>query len=82
MVVEPLKSLKMNFKHFIVIDVSKNTFDFALIKDGDISSPISKETSNNPTGPVELEKFISQQGINMDETLFCMEHTGICIFFR
>jgi len=67
----------MNFKHFIGIDVSKNTFDFALIKDSEISSPISKETSNNPTGLVELEEFISKQGINMDETLFCMEHTGI-----
>jgi transposase len=67
----------MNFKHFIGIDVSKNTFDFALIKDGDISFPISKETSNNPAGLVELEEFISRQGVNMDETLFCMEHTGI-----
>lgn len=67
----------MKFKHFIGIDVSKNTFDFALILDGDISSPISKETSNNSTGLVELEEFISQQGIKMDETLFCMEHTGI-----
>jgi transposase len=67
----------MNFKHFIGIDVSKNTFDFALIKDGDISLPISKETSNNPAGLVELEEFISRQGVNMDETLFCMEHTGI-----
>lgn len=67
----------MNFKHFIGIDVSKNTFDFAFIKDSEISSPISKETSNNPAGLVELEEFISKQGINMDETLFCMEHTGI-----
>lgn len=67
----------MNFKNFIGIDVSKKTFDFALIKNGDISSPITKKTSNNPVGLVELEKFISQQGINMDETLFCMEHTGI-----
>jgi transposase len=76
-VVLTLKSTKMNFRNFIGIDVSKNTLDFALVKDDNISSPICEETSNNPAGIVKLEEFLAKQGIKMEETLFCMEHTGI-----
>jgi transposase len=67
----------MTFRNFIGIDISKGTFDFALIKDGDLSNPISGETTNNPMGIVTLEEFLKKQGLIMDETLFCMEHTGI-----
>jgi transposase len=67
----------MNLRHFIGIDVSKSTLDFALIKDGDLSHPIAGELSNNPAGIVKLEEFLKKQDLNMDETLFCMEHTGI-----
>lgn len=67
----------MDFRNFIGIDISKGTFDFALIKDDDLSNPISGETSNNPSGIVKLEEFLRKQGLNMKETLFCMEHTGI-----
>ncbi len=31
----------MDFKNFIGIDISKGTFDYALIKDGDLSNIIS-----------------------------------------
>jgi len=68
---------KMVFKNFIGIDLSKNTFDFALIRQEDPSSPICGETSNDTTGLVKLEEFLHKQGLNMEETLFCMEHTGI-----
>lgn len=67
----------MNFKNFIGIDISKGTFDYALIKNGDISNPISSEASNNPSGIVRLEGFLKSQGLKMEETLFCMEQTGI-----
>lgn len=67
----------MDFRNFVGIDISKGTFDFALIKDGDLSNPISGETSNNPSGIVKLEEFLKKQGLNMKATLFCMEHTGI-----
>ena len=67
----------MTFRNFIGIDISKGTFDFALIKDGDLLNLISGETSNNPSGIVKLEEFLKKQGLIMDETLFCMEHTGI-----
>jgi transposase len=77
MVVLTLKSTIMDFKNFIGIDISKGTFDYALVKDGDLSNIISGETSNNHSGLVKFEEFLHKQKLNMDETLICMEHTGI-----
>lgn len=67
----------MEFRNFIGIDISKNTFDFALIKDSNVSLHITDEVSNDHSGIVKLEEFLKKQGLNMEETLFCMEHTGI-----
>jgi transposase len=72
-----LKTSKMEFKNFIGIDISKNTFDLALIKDNNPSLIISDEISNDHKGIAKLEEFIKKQGLKMEETLFCMEHTGI-----
>ena len=77
MVVLTLKFTKMEFKNFIGIDISKGTFDFALIKDNNVLSPVCDEANNDPLGIVKLEKFLKEQDLNMEETLFCMEHTGI-----
>lgn len=67
----------MNFKNFIGIDISKESFDFALIKDGSTSANISEKVSNTPAGIAKFEEFLKKQGLNMEETLICMEHTGI-----
>jgi transposase len=67
----------MAFRNFIGIDLSKNTFDFTLIKEENPSSPISSETSNDTKGLVKLEEFLHKEKLNMEETLFCMEHTGV-----
>jgi len=67
----------MNFRNFIGIDISKGTFDYALIKDNDLLNLISGETTNNPSGIVNLEEFFRKQNLDMKETLICMEHTGI-----
>ncbi len=67
----------MSFKNFLGIDISKKTFDVALIKDNDISAISSSSFSNSGKGLVNLEEFLKKQGLNMQETLFCMEHTGI-----
>jgi transposase len=71
------KSHNMNFKNFIGIDISKNTFDLALIKDGNASAIITEQVSNSTSGMVKLEEFLKKQGLKMEETLFCMEHTGV-----
>jgi transposase len=62
--------------HFIGIDVSKETFDLALIKDSDINLIIQKVFSNNIAGFKELNKWLRQQRIAYPDTLFCVEHTG------
>jgi transposase len=67
----------MDFINFIGIDISKATFDFALIRLDDQSNPVSGQTSNNPSGIVKLQEFLKRQNLDMDKTLFCMEHTGI-----
>jgi len=77
MVVYPLKLMYMEFKHFVGIDISKGSFDVALIKDNNISGIASSVSSNDPKGIVQLEEFLKKQEINLEETLFCMEHTGI-----
>jgi transposase len=67
----------MNFKNFIGIDISKGTFDLALIKDNNLLVVASDDFPNSSSGIVQLEAFLKNQGLNMEETLFCMEHTGI-----
>jgi transposase len=67
----------MKFKNFIGIDISKGTFDIALIKDSNAASMTSLVCTNDPKGIVHLEEFLNKQGVNTKETLFCMEHTGI-----
>ena len=67
----------MNFKNFIGIDISKGTFDLALIKDNNLLVVASDDFPNSSSGIVQLEAFLKNQELNMEETLFCMEHTGI-----
>lgn len=67
----------MNFKNFIGIDISKGTFDFALIREANLLQPVSGQTTNDTAGLVKLEEFFRKQGLNMEETLICMEQTGI-----
>jgi transposase len=62
--------------HFIGIDVSKETFDLALIKDNDDSRIIQKVFSNNQIGFKELSRWLRQQKVVYPDTIFCVEHTG------
>lgn len=67
----------MNFKNFIGIDISKGTFDLALVRESIANTAVSIEFSNDIKGLVQLEEFLKKQDLKMGETLFCMEHTGI-----
>jgi transposase len=66
--------------HFIGIDVSKETFDLALIKDNDINLIIQKVCSNDIAGFKELNKWLKQQKVSYQDTVFCVEHT--CYYSR
>jgi transposase len=67
----------MNFSNFIGIDISKGSFDLALITENNESVLTSTVFPNTHAGLVKLEEFLKKQNLNMEETLFCMEHTGI-----
>lgn len=67
----------MNFKNFIGIDISKKTFDLALIKDNSADKMTTAKFPNDYKGIVALEEFIRKQGIVKNETIFCLEHTGL-----
>ncbi len=66
----------MNFKYFIGLDVSKKTLDFCLLRAG--RTLLHLQTENSSEG---IQAFIDQSkqqfGLVLEESLFCMEHTGI-----
>lgn len=66
----------MNFKYFIGIDVSKKTLDFCLLLVG--KTTLHLQTENNSKGIESFIKHCKQQfDLKLEESLFCMEHTGI-----
>jgi transposase len=72
--------MKKTFQNFLGIDVSKLTFDVALIVSASsLNNIVSSSFSNNKKGVSQLLKFLKKQGIKNlnDELLICMEHTGM-----
>jgi len=62
----------MEFKNIVGVDTGKDTLEFAVLQQGKEIQIISV---NNTVK--KLEGFIKSLSINVKETLFCMEHTGI-----
>jgi transposase len=63
-------------KWFIGIDISKDTFDAALIQE---KIPVSFKESkfeNNSKGFNSMLKWLNKNGAAAKDSLFCMEHTG------
>jgi transposase len=67
----------MSFTNFIGIDISKNTFDLALIKENIPEKMVTAKFSNSHKGIVALEQFIRKQDLEKQQILFCIEHTGL-----
>lgn len=66
----------MELKHYVGIDVSKLTLDFAVCAEGKIVSQLQCE--NNKKGIVKAVKQLRQlAGFAMTTSVFCMEFTGI-----
>lgn len=63
-------------KYYIGVDVSKETLDFALVKEG-----IFKIHSTISNSPKEIKKLLSQWSkefkFSLNEITLCFEHTGI-----
>jgi len=64
-------------KNFIGIDISKLTFDLTLILDLNKDKILYKVFSNSSQGIKEMKQWLKANMVNFEETVFCMEHTGI-----
>jgi transposase len=62
--------------HFIGIDISKDHLDVALLKDGKEALIKDKKVSNTFKGFNSIKGWLSKQNADLNDCLFCMEHTG------
>lgn len=65
------------FKHFLGIDVSKEYFDAVLILNGAKEKPIHNQFVNDSKGIKALNQWLKKQGATTQQTLVCLEHTGM-----
>lgn len=65
------------FKHFLGIDVSKEYFDAVVILDGNKEKSIHRQFVNDYKGIKSLCKWLKEQGSTFENTLVCLEHTGM-----
>ena len=68
---------KDEFKHFIGIDISKNTLDLAYLNVSSREEFKSLQVSNDTRGMKQICNFIKDLNLKFENILFCMEHTGI-----
>jgi transposase len=66
----------MQIKHFIGIDVSKDTLDLSVVVDG---KSLQHYCIKNRTVEIKstINKIMKALGATIDDTIFCMEHTGM-----
>ena len=67
----------MNYKWFVGIDVSKKTLDVTLSYKGKSHDSVHKQVSNNEKGYRAIITWIRKQSLELNDVLFCMEHTGV-----
>lgn len=66
---------KQNYFHFVGIDISKLSFDVALITNE--QSPKSYVFDNTKKGVNAFLRLLKNQKIDLNQCFICMEHTGI-----
>ncbi len=65
---------RKNFSCFIGIDISKSDFYVAIIKDERTASYVFE---NSKKGTNAFIRLLRNQKIGLEDTLMCMEHTGV-----
>jgi len=65
------------FKHFLGIDVSKEYFDAVVILNGDKQNTVHNQFVNDYKGIQALRKWLKEQNATFENTLVCLEHTGM-----
>lgn len=69
--------MRKNIKHFVGIDISKLKFDIVLINDQNKEYSQHQMFENSFKGVKRMLKWLVSMQVNLTETVFCMEHTGI-----
>jgi transposase len=67
----------MNYKWFVGIDIAKKTLDIVLFKKELQKKSPYCQFENNSKGFKNIIKWLRTQNVILQDTLFCMEHTGI-----
>lgn len=67
----------MKYEWFVGIDISKLTLDFTLYNPIDFKSSNHVELTNDINGFKKVLPWLKKSQVDIKETLFCMEHTGI-----
>jgi transposase len=67
------------FRTFVGIDISKKTFDAAIYVEGKNVVALHQAFEQTETGYVNFLTWLQDKSLLLEETLFCMEHTGIYI---
>ena len=65
---------KKNYQFFIGIDISKRFFDVAIINGDGTTSYVFENTKKGTNAFIRL---LNNQKISLENTLICMEHTGV-----
>lgn len=65
------------FNHFVGIDVSKEYFDAVVILEGIKENSVHSQFVNDYKGIKSLCKWLKSQGVMSENTLVCLEYTGM-----
>ncbi|MBA7534728.1 IS110 family transposase ISCaa7 [subsurface metagenome] len=63
-------------KHFIGVDISKDTLDLALLEEETCITFIDKKIENSLRGFDRILEWLDKQNKKLEDCFFCMEHTG------
>jgi transposase len=69
--------MNTDVKNVVGIDIAKKTFDLTLIANLNKNKLIYNHYDNDAKGIKEMKQMLKSNKINLNETAFCMEHTGI-----
>lgn len=65
------------FNYFLGIDVSKEYFDAVVLLNSDKNNTVHNQFTNNNKGLKELIHWLKNHQANPENTLVCLEHTGL-----
>jgi transposase len=68
------------FSTFVGIDISKKTFDACIYGGTKSTSGLHQSFEQNSVGYVSFLTWLQDECVVLEDTLFCMEHTGIYIY--